>query len=376
MFVLNKNENKLVKVEPKTFSELGFKEREHLQEWIESNPESLGEELLFIQKEFGEFDETKERRDLLAIDKQGNLVVIENKLDDSGRDVTWQVLKYASYCSSLSKLQIREIYQKYLNNKGLQENAESNIVDFLGVEDWEEVTLNRTQRIILVSGSFRKEVTSTVMWLLNRYGMKIECFKATPYLNDGEILVSIDKIIPVKEAEDYIVKMAEKIQEEQSSQNEIKQRHLIRKEFWQLLIQKYNAISKLYSNISPSKDAWISAGTGLSGVGFNFVVSQRYARVEVYMSRNNADENKFIYDRLFARRGEIEKEIPFIQWERLENRKASRIKVEKTEVSLYNREDWDEMIGFMVENMKKVEQVFKPLLPKIRKELKDLGASE
>ncbi len=64
-------------------------------------PESLGEELLIIQKEFDGFDETRERLDLLALDKQGSLVVIENKLDDSGRDVVWQALKYASYCSSL-----------------------------------------------------------------------------------------------------------------------------------------------------------------------------------------------------------------------------------------------------------------------------------
>ena len=31
---------------------LGFKERENLQEWIANNPDSLGEELLIIQKEF------------------------------------------------------------------------------------------------------------------------------------------------------------------------------------------------------------------------------------------------------------------------------------------------------------------------------------
>jgi hypothetical protein len=54
---------------------------------------------------------------LLALDKQGNLVVIENKLDDAGKDVTWQVLKYASYCSTLSKKNIKEIYQEYLEIK-------------------------------------------------------------------------------------------------------------------------------------------------------------------------------------------------------------------------------------------------------------------
>lgn len=78
---------------------------------------SLGEELLIIQKEFSGFNETNERLDLLALDKLGNLVIIENKLDDSGKDVTWQVIKYASYCSSLTKHDILKIYQDYLGSK-------------------------------------------------------------------------------------------------------------------------------------------------------------------------------------------------------------------------------------------------------------------
>lgn len=42
-----------------------------------------------MQKEFDGFSDTRERSDLLALDKDGDLVVIENKLDDSGNDVTW-----------------------------------------------------------------------------------------------------------------------------------------------------------------------------------------------------------------------------------------------------------------------------------------------
>ncbi len=87
---------------------MGFGERSHLQEWLANNPEALGEEILIIQKEFDGFNDTNERLDLLGLDKQGNLVVIENKLDDTGRDVTWQVLKYASYCSTLKKEQIKK----------------------------------------------------------------------------------------------------------------------------------------------------------------------------------------------------------------------------------------------------------------------------
>src|SRR5262249_37656896 len=103
MFRIDRSQNRLDQMETCSFNALGFKEREHLQEWLVSAPEALGEELLIIQKEFDGFDDTRERLDLLALDKSGRIVLIENKLDDTGRDVVWQALKYAAYCSSLNK---------------------------------------------------------------------------------------------------------------------------------------------------------------------------------------------------------------------------------------------------------------------------------
>ena len=67
-----------------------------------------------LPKEFDGFNDTNERLDLLALDKNGNLVIIENKLDDSGKNVVWQALKYAGYCSSLKKDEIKAIFQQYL----------------------------------------------------------------------------------------------------------------------------------------------------------------------------------------------------------------------------------------------------------------------
>src|ERR1043166_6801711 len=100
MYLVNKQTRRLEAIPKAAFRDVGMKERKDLQEWIVHNPEVFGEDLLVIQKEFSGFSDTKERLDILALDKQGNVVVIENKLDDSGRDVVWQVLKYASYCAS------------------------------------------------------------------------------------------------------------------------------------------------------------------------------------------------------------------------------------------------------------------------------------
>ncbi|WP_312047669.1 hypothetical protein, partial [Anaerotignum sp.] len=87
MFVVDKEKNQALPLCKKTFSELNFTERNHLQEWIDQDTSILGENLLIIQKEFNGFSDTLERLDLLALDESGRLVVIENKLDDSGKDV-------------------------------------------------------------------------------------------------------------------------------------------------------------------------------------------------------------------------------------------------------------------------------------------------
>ena len=124
MFQIDNKANRITKLKEVRFSDVGLSERNHLQEWLANQADALGEPLLIIQKEFAGFDETKERLDLLALDKSGALVVIENKLDDSGRDVVWQCLKYASYCSTLSKTSIASIYQQYLDKQGMDGKAE------------------------------------------------------------------------------------------------------------------------------------------------------------------------------------------------------------------------------------------------------------
>lgn len=149
MFIVNSTDKTTSEVKEISFREIGLRERSDLQEWIANNPIILGEELLIIQKEFDGFNDTNERLDLLALDKNGNLVVIENKLDDSGRNVVWQSLKYAGYCSSLKKEDIKDIYSQYLSKIGSSDNAEESIVEFLNKADFSEVQLNQdlTQRI-------------------------------------------------------------------------------------------------------------------------------------------------------------------------------------------------------------------------------------
>ncbi len=359
MYLINKETNDIEPVEEITFKSAGFKERRHLQEWIAKSPISLGEELLIIQKEFAGFDDTNERLDLLALDKRGNLVLIENKLDDTGRDVVWQALKYASYCSSLNTQGIKGIFEEYLKKQGREESAEKALEDFFGDEDFEErLNLGNTQRIILVAGEFRKEVTSTALWLLN-YGIKIQCFKVTPFKLGEKLLLDFNQIIPIKEAEDYIIKIATKNREEIDNQEELENRYSVRYAFWSQFLKEINKKNDLCANISPGKESWLGISAGMSGVNSNLVVSRNYARVEIYINRGSVTENKRVFDYFLSHREQIEKDFgSTLIWERMNDKVTSRIKWQLDGVSVFEEGDYGKMNDFLIDGLERMKKAF------------------
>ncbi len=371
MFRIDREANEIHPLKSESFSSLGFKERAHLQEWIAKAPTCLGEDLLIIQKEFDGFSDTQERLDLLAIDKFGCLVIIENKLDDTGKDVTWQALKYASYCASLSNNNIAKIFQDFLIKGGSTDKAEDLIAEFLEVDDFQEVALNKgiSQRIVLIAANFRKEVTSTVLWLMN-YQMSVQCFKATPYSRGDELFLNLEQIIPAQDTEEFVIGLADKARSEAQISASEKNRHKVRRAFWSKLIPVMQGKSSLYDNISPGVAGWIGAGSGMRSVGYNFSVSKSYSRAEIYIDRGDYEGNKWIFDKLLTQKDEIETVYGSqLVWERLDKKRACRIKVE-TEGNVYEEEVWTEMIEFMTDAMVKLEAAFRKPLADLNTELK------
>ena len=61
-------------------------------------------------------------------------------------------------------------------------------------------------------------------------------------------------------------------------------------------IKQMNGQSDLLSNVSPSRDSWIPVALGMGGVSISIVVSQTYARTEVFINRGDQEENKKIFD--------------------------------------------------------------------------------
>jgi hypothetical protein len=377
MFRINSDTNRISKIAKMKFSELGVTERNHLQEWLANQPDALGEELLIIQKEFDGFDDTRERLDLLAIDKEGALVIIENKLDDSGRDVVWQALKYASYCSTLSKAKIAEIYQKYLDKGQPRREAQALICEFLEKEDFAEVDLNVgiDQRVVMVAAEFRKEVTSTALWLL-KHKIKVKCFKATPYRDGKDLFLSIDQLLPLAEAEDLMIGISEKEQEEQIADKDQATRYQLRTAFWHRMLEALDEAGvTVYGNVAPSKDHWLYAGSGLSGVQYTMILNKDEARVEFALSKASRDANKHLFDLLHAKAPEIEARFgENLIWDRLNDKKSSIVRSIKS-CDGHNRDAWPEIIAWMVDHVKRMERSFAPEVPRLRTALQQMPMS-
>jgi hypothetical protein len=374
MFKIDPATNRITPLQARKFGDLNFTERNHLQEWLANMPEALGEELLIIQKEFNGFDDTRERLDLLALDKDGNLVIIENKLDDTGRDVVWQTLKYASYCSSLSKLQIIEIYQRYLNRYQQGGDASGLLCEFLGVEDTEELKLNQgnSQRLMMVAANFRKEVTSTALWLLGN-GIQVQCFKATPFSDGEQLYLSVEQIIPTPEAKEFMIGMNAKEAEEKSTEVETKNRHHLRREFWSQTLDAFQESDcSLYSNVNSSTDHWLSAGSGVSGCPFTMIFSKREVRVELWIARPNTEINKAIFDTLAVNKSQLDSKFgASMEWLRLDDKKSSRIQFSQP-FDGFNTDNWPAMIMWLVDHMTRFEKTMKQPLADAWRQVRDV----
>jgi hypothetical protein len=143
----------------------GRKEPYDLEPWLASNPEIVGSNIAII----GQQVTTKSGIiDLLGIDRNGNAVIVELKRDRLPREVLAQAIDYASDVADWGLEKISEICNKH-TGKGLD--------DFLGDAfpdvDLEDLSINDTQRIVLVGFSIESALERMIEWLADRFNVNI-----------------------------------------------------------------------------------------------------------------------------------------------------------------------------------------------------------
>jgi len=159
---IEKNGNRLHEIQaPKLDQEA------RLQDWLEDDITMIADDLLVIGKEVGTLGGPL---DLLCMDSEGDLVVVELKRNRTPRDVTAQVLDYASCIKDWPSDTVIEIANTYLfkrNGKQLDEVFKGRFRQQL------PEVINESHRLLIVASEMDPSTERIINYLSDAYGVGI-----------------------------------------------------------------------------------------------------------------------------------------------------------------------------------------------------------
>lgn len=146
-------------------SKLNIEER--IESWLEKDISIISSDLLVIGRQvptdFGGVI------DLLCLERTGALVIIELKRDKTPREVTAQVLDYASWAKGLSNERVTEIANAYLG--GGDDSLEEAFKRKFG-EELPEI-INERQQMLVVASEIDSSSERIINYLSDTYGVPI-----------------------------------------------------------------------------------------------------------------------------------------------------------------------------------------------------------
>jgi hypothetical protein len=148
-----------------TLADNGRRETDDLESWIAAEPSILGPDIALIGRQVMT---QSGPLDLLGIDKAGNIVVVELKRDRLPREVLAQAIDYASDIATWSAERLSEECVKY-TTKSLSDLFTDTFED-VGLEN---LTINESQRILLVGFGAESSLERMIEWLSDNYGVDV-----------------------------------------------------------------------------------------------------------------------------------------------------------------------------------------------------------
>ena len=199
MLRIDRDKQTFSKLDTPSLAESAITERYHLQEFICNSSEDffaeLGEKLFVIGKEIEPSKNVPDRIDILAVDKEGQIVIVELKRASH----KLHMLQAISYAAMIADWQPEDFLAKLTSDR-----AEA-LAEFLEVGQEE---INRKQRVILIAEAFDYAVLISAEWLNEQYGVDIVCCKlaiAKDVATNSEFL-AVSNVFPAPEIAQQAVK--------------------------------------------------------------------------------------------------------------------------------------------------------------------------
>ena len=226
MYELSENKKELTRLEKTDFSSIDLTEKDiedilvnriGILEEDENDSDEESGSLLIVGRQVR--NEGNGRSDLTAIDKDGNLVLIEIKRDvkdikSRSESFTFQAIRYvASYSKIKDVFDLADkVYIPFLEKyKTIQPKEGQNMLDLATdklydfLDQNKKTELSGKQRIILVAGEFDEQTLSAAD-RLNKNKIDISCIQLNLFKQKDKIFLDVKKLIP---QEDYILEVAD-----------------------------------------------------------------------------------------------------------------------------------------------------------------------
>ena len=164
-----------------------------LESWLEGNPDAIVEDgrLLLIGRQV--VTNLGKSIDLLAVDRSGDVVVIELKRDETPRTTLAQALEYSAFASELDHEALSRLYRQYVSEPEAHLSEDHRAYFELG--DEEAVSFNKEQRIVIVGAAISPQVRETSAYL-RRKGLRVTCVEFSYFTTEaGEELMSTEIVV-------------------------------------------------------------------------------------------------------------------------------------------------------------------------------------
>jgi len=291
-------------------------EAHHFTRWLAENISRLGEalgmelEVVKAESEVGEFS-----LDILAKDLgSGRPVVIENQYSSTNHDHLGKLLTYAAGHDAAGAIWIAE--------------------------------------------RIRDEHKAALEWLNRHTDIDTHFFAVTVEV------FRIDDSRPAFEFKPVVLPNEWQRQARASAERDVSPRGEAYRKFFQELLDELREKHRFTGARVGQPQNWYSFTAGIPGVSYGASFAQgNRIRAEVYLDQGDSEKNKALFDRLHARKGDLEREFGEpLEWERLDDRRASRIAIYRPGSIEQDEQALREIRAWFIDRLLRFKRVFGPQL--------------